>query len=221
MHEPNPLPENLPFPERRRIVRRHTNGIRHHSGRRRLIYSLWAAVIVLFVLLLLAAVKLSLYAKEVYDLTLLQAKQERELEHLRPRVAQLEQELAELVKHRLPGLYPLEFDKLIPIDKQYVQHIIFTRIGKEEDRNYEFKLTLKNGDLTAVHPIVRVIFFDHLGIQLASATVGVDDKGVPTLDVLERSEVRSYVQVVRLPAGKEARYFSVETDLPEYQKPRT
>ncbi|GAB6066921.1 hypothetical protein JCM13664_02390 [Methylothermus subterraneus] len=214
---------NFPLEERRRRVRRQSNGVgRHHyHSRRRLVYGLWAALAILFLLLLVTAIKLSLYAKEVNDLTLLQAKQERELERLRPRLAQLERELAELVKQRLPGLYPLEFDKVIPIDKEYVQHILFTRIGKAEDRNYEFKLTLRNGDLTAVHPIVRVMFFDHLGIQVASAAVGVDDKGVPTLDVLERGEVRSYVQVISLPSGKEAKYFRIETDLPAYQKPRT
>ncbi|MFN3920039.1 MAG: hypothetical protein ACK4JF_07090 [Methylohalobius sp.] len=206
--------------ERRRRVRRQSNGVKHYHHRhyKKLIFGLWTAVAVLFLLLLFTSIKLSLYAKELYDLTLLQARQERELEHLRPQLKQLEQELAELVKKRLPGLHPLEFDKVIPIDEQYIQHIIFTRVGKEEDRNYEFKLTLRNGDLTAVHPIVKVMFFDHLGIQVASSTVGVDEKGVPTLDVLERGEVRSYTQAISLPAGKEAKYFSIETDLPVYQK---
>ncbi len=207
--------------ERRRRVRRQSNGVKHYHHRhyKKLIIGLWTAVAVLFLLLLFTSIKLSLYAKELYDLTLLQAKQERELEQLRPQLEQLEQELAELVKKRLPGLYPLEFDKVIPIDKQYVQHIIFTRVGKEEDRNYEFKLTLRNSELTAAHPIIRVTFFDHLGIQVASSTVGVDEKGAPTLDVLERGEVRSYTQAISLPAGKEAKYFSIETDLPVYQKP--
>ncbi len=213
--------ENSPMPERRRRVRRQTNGARHyHHSRNNLIYGLWAAVSILFLLLLLTAIKLSLYAKEVNDLNLLQARQERELKRLRPQLAQLEEELAELVKQRLPGLYPLEFDKVIPIEKQYIHHIIFTLIGKEEDRNYEFKLTLRNGGLTAVHPIVKVIFFDHLGIQVAGSMIGVDENRMPTLDVLERGEVRSYTQAINLPAGKEAKYFTVETDLPEYQKLR-
>lgn len=205
--------------ERRRRIRRQSNGVRHyHHSHRRLISSLWIAVGGLFLLLLVTAIKLSLYAKEVNDLSVIAAKQERELERLRLQLAQLEKELAELVRQRLPGLHLLEFDKVIPLDQQYVQHILFTRIGKETERNYEFKLTLRNGELTAVHPIVRVIFFDHLGLQVASSTVGVDDKGMPTLDVLERGEVRSYVQAISLPAGKEAKYFTVETDLPEYQK---
>ncbi len=207
--------------ERRRRIRRQSNGVRHHHhSHRRLIYSLWIAVGSLFLLLLVTAIKLSLYAKEVNDLSVIAAKQERELERLRPQLAQLEKELAELVRQRLPGLHPLEFDKVIPLDQQYVQHILFTRIGKETERNYEFKLTLRNSELTAVHPIVRVMFFDHLGLQVASSTVGVDGKGMPTLDVLERGEVRSYVQAISLPAGKEAKYFTVEIDLPEYQKLR-
>lgn len=211
--------EHSQLPERRRQVRRQTNGARrYYHSRKNLIYGLWAAVSILFLLLLLTAVKLSLYAKELNDLNLLQAKQERELERLRPQLVQLEKELAELVKKRLPGLYPLEFDKVIPIEEQYIQNIVFTLIGKEENRNYEFKLTLRNGGLTAVHPIVKVIFFDHLGIQVAASSIGVDEKGMPTLDVLERGEMRSYTQVISLSAGREAKYFTVETDLPEYQK---
>lgn len=214
-----PALEHSLSPERRRRVRRQTNGARHyHHSRKNLIYGLWVTVGVLFLLLLFTAIKLSLYAKEVNDLNLLQAKQERELARLRPQLLQLEEALAELVKQRLPGLYPLEFDKVIPIEKQYIHNIIFTLIGKEEDRNYEFKLTLKNSGLTPVHPIVKVIFFDHLGIQVADSMIGVDEKGVPTLDVMERGGVRSYTQAIRLRPGKEAKYFAVESDLPEYQK---
>lgn len=211
-----------PLVERRKRVRRQSNGLRHYHRHhhQKLVVGLGAAVVALFLLLLFTALKLSLYAKEANDLSLISARQERELKRLRPQLEQLEKELAELVRKRLPGLYLLELDKLIPIEKGYIQHILFTRIGKEEDRSYEFKLTLRNSDLTAVHPIVRVMFFDHLGIQVASSAIGVDEKGMPTLDVLERGEVRSYVQAIRLPEGREAKYFGIETDLPEYQKLR-
>ncbi len=211
-----------PRPERRRKVRRKSNGVHRHSRRHytRTIYILAASLAVLFLSLLIVLIRLSMYAKEVHDLTVLQHKQEQELETLRPKVASLEAEIAELVKGRLPGLKPLEFDKVIPIDKQYVRNIIFTLIGTEEDRSYEYKLTLKNNNLTAVHPIVRVIFFDHLGIQMGHSTIGVDEDNVPTLDVLERGEVRSYTKVVSLPDGRQPRYFKIEVDLPEYQKPK-
>ncbi len=206
--------------ERRYRVRRQSNGVHRHSRRRslRTIYILSALVLVLFLLLLVVSIRLSLYAKEVHDLTVLQHKQELELESLRPKVASLEAEIAELVQGRLPGLKPLQFDKVIPIKKKYVRNIIFTLIGTESDHRYEYKLTLKNDGLTGVHPIVRVIFFDHLGIQLGDSTIGVDKDNVPTLDILERGEVRSYTKVVQLPDGKQPRYFKVEVDLPEYQK---
>ncbi len=206
--------------ERRHRVRRHANDTHRHSRRRylRIIYLLGALVSVLFLLLLVVSIRLSLYAKDVHDLTVLQHKQELELESLRPKVAALEAEIADLVRGRLPGLKPLEFDKVIPIEKKYVRNIIFTLIGTESDHRYEYKLTLKNDGLTGVHPIVRVIFFDHLGIQLGDSTIGVDKDNVPTLDILERGEVRSYTKVVQLPDGKQPRYFKVEVDLPEYQK---
>lgn len=206
--------------ERRRRVRRQSNGVHRHSRRHylRTIYILGATAFILFLLLLMVSIRLSLYAKEVHDLTVLQHKQEQELALLRPKVASLEAEIAELVQGRLPGLKPLEFDKVIPVKKKYVRNIIFTLIGTEDDHSYEYKLTLKNDGLTAVHPIVRVIFFDHLGIQMGYSTIGVDEDNVPTLDVLERGEVRSYTKVVNLPNGRQPRYFKIEVDLPEYQK---
>ena len=208
--------------ERRRRARRQSPDTHRHSRRRhlRVIYLLGALSSILFLLLLAVSIRLSLYAKEVHDLTVLQHKQELELQTLRPKVARLEAEVADLVQGRLPGLKPLEFDKVIPIDKKYVRNVIFTLIGTEDDHRYEYKLTLKNDGLTGVHPIVRVIFFDHLGIQLGDSTIGVDRDNVPTLDILERGEVRSYNKVVQLPDGKQPRYFKIEVDLPEYQKPK-
>lgn len=211
------------FVERRRTARRKTNGAhsysRHsHQHRTRLIYVLALICGGLFILTLIVSVKLSLYAKEINEITILQQKQERELASLRPEVERLREEISELVMRRLPGLHPLMFDRVIAIDKRYVRNIIFTLIGKEEDRQYEYKLTLKNNGLTSVHPIVEILFFDELGIQVASSVIGVDDAGVPTLEVLERGEVRSYTRTIGLAEGRNAKYFMVHVDLPEYQK---
>ncbi len=174
---------------------------------------------ILFFAFLFVAIKLSLYAKELNEVTILQHQQERELQKLRPMVARLEKEIADLVEERIPGLHPLVFDEVISVDQQYVRNIIFTLIGTEEDRRYEYKLTLKNNGLTAVHPIVKILFFDQLGIQVANSTIGVDESGDPTLDVLERGEVRSYTKVIDLSDdGHQAHYFMVMVDLPDYQK---
>ncbi len=182
-------------------------------------YLLIALWLLTFLALLGVSLKLSLTAKELYQTTVLQRKQAQELARLRPRVSALEAQLDELVHGRLPGLRPLEFDKVIPVDKDYVRNILFTQTGKPGDYRYEYKLTLKNDGLTAVHPIVRVLFFDRAGIQVASSSIGVDRDGQPTLDVLERGEVRSYDQEVPSLRGKEARYFRVEVSLPDYQRP--
>ncbi len=208
-------------PERRTGRRRKSNG-RHshysHHHRTRAIYGLGILSVFLFLAFLFVSIKLSLYAKDLNDVTVLFHRQERELQKLRPMVARLEKEIAELVQQRLPGLHPLVFDQLISIDQQYVRNIIFTLIGKEENRQYEYKLTVKNNGLTAVHPIVKILFFDQLGIQVAHSVIGVDERGDPTLDVLERGEVRSYTQVIDLSNGHQAHYFMVMVDLPDYQK---
>ena len=211
------------FIERRKSARRKTNGVhsysRHsHQHRTRLIWVLALISGGMFILTMIVSVKLSLYAKELNEITILQHKQERELAGLRPEVERLREEVSELVMRRLPGLHPLIFDRVITIDKRYVRNIMFTLIGKEEDRQYEYKLTLKNNGLTSVHPIVEILFFDELGIQVASSVIGVDDAGVPTLDVLERGEVRSYTRTIGLAKGRNAKYFMVHVDLPEYQK---
>ncbi len=218
-----PYSSDPEFVERRRTARRTSNGghtySRHsHHYRTHLIYGLGTLSGILFLGLLIVAIKLSLYAKELNDVTILQHKQERELANLRPTVTRLENEVAELVQGRLPGLYPLVFDQVIAVEKQYVRNIIFTLIGKQADRRYEYKLTLKNNSLTAVHPIVRILFFDQLGIQVASSVIGVDETGDPTLDVLERGEVRSYTKTIDLSEDQKALYFLVDVDLPDYQK---
>ncbi len=200
---------------RRRESRRSTHS---HRKRTKLIYGLWTAVGLLFLTLLFVSIKLSMYAKEVTELNMIEKKQSRELEQMRPKLDQLKKEIDDLVMGRLPSLHRLEFDKVIPIQEQYVRNIIFTLIGREQDRNYEYKLTLKNDTLTAIHPIVKILFFDRLGIQVGSSSIGLDEHGLPTLEVLERGEVRSYSSVVKLSDGRRAEYFMVQVDLPEYQK---
>ncbi|BCX89572.1 cell division protein DivIC [Methylomarinovum tepidoasis] len=208
----------MPAPPRSSRRRNH-NGYHGRRFRARTVYILITAWLLTFLLLLGVSIKLSMTAKELYQTTVLQRKQAQELALLHPQVTALQQQLDALVRGRLPGLHPLEFDKIIPIDKDYVRNILFTQTGKPGDYRYEYKLTLKNSGLTAVHPIVRIIFFDRSGIQVASSTIGVDETGLPTLDVLERGEVRSYNQAVPSLTGKEAKYFRVEVDLPDYQRP--
>ena len=209
------------LPERRSGGRRKSNGRRAHYSRNhrsRVVYGLGTLAAILFFAFLFVSIKLSLYAKELNDITILNHRQERELKELRPMVERLEKQVADLVQQRIPGLHPLVFDQLISIDQQYVRNIIFTLIGKEENRQYEYKLTMKNNGLTAVHPIVKILFFDQLGIQVANSVIGVDEHGDPTLDVLERGEVRSYTKTIDLSDGHQARYFMVMVDLPDYQK---
>ncbi len=201
--------------DRVRVSRRSSHS---HRKRTKLIYGLWTTVGILFLLLLFVSVKLSMYAKEVTELNMIEKKQSRELEQMRPKLDQLKKEIDELVMGRLPSLHKLEFDKVIPIKEKYVRNIIFTLIGHEQDRNYEYKMTLKNDTLTAIHPIVKILFFDRLGIQVGSSSIGLDENGMPTLDVLDRGEVRSYTSVVKLSDGRRAEYFMIQVDLPEYQK---
>lgn len=198
--------------------RNHSHNHRSSRRKNRMILGLWITVALLFLILLFVSVKLSMYAKEINELNIIENKQSRELAQIRPKLDQMRSQIDELVMGRLPSLHKLEFDKVIPINEKYVRNIIFTLIGKEEDLNYEYKITLKNDGLTAIHPIVKILFFDHLGIQVGSSVIGLDSNGLPTLDVLDRGEARSYTAQVNLSTGNRAQYFLIQMDLPEYQK---
>jgi len=163
----------------------------------------------LFALALALAVKLTMYGREITDLTVLGRKQAQKLALLEPKLVEMEEEIAALVESRLPHLTVLGFDKVLPVDKRYVKNIAFTLAGKGGKKRYEYKMVMDNRGLVSVHPYVQIIFFDKVGIQVGMSELGVDSDGMPTLDMLERGEIRSHVSQVRLTDNIEPKYFTV------------
>ena len=163
----------------------------------------------LFALALALAVKLTMYGREINDLTVLGRKQAQKLALLEPKLVEMEEEIAALVESRLPHLTVLGFDKVLPVDKRYVKNIAFTLAGKGGKKRYEYKMVMDNRGLVSVHPYVQIIFFDKVGIQVGMSELGVDSDGMPTLDMLERGEIRSHVSQVRLTDNIEPKYFTV------------
>ncbi|MEE9395773.1 MAG: hypothetical protein V3V31_02050 [Methylococcales bacterium] len=163
----------------------------------------------LFLLALALGVKVAMNGREVTDLTVLQRKQAQKLAILEPKLAEMEEEIAALVQSRLPHLTALGFDKVLPVDKKYVKNIAFTLAGKGGKKRYEYKMVMDNRSLVSVHPHVQIIFFDKVGIQVGMSELGVDTDGMPTLDVLERGEIRSHVSQVKLTDNTDPQYFAV------------
>jgi cell division protein FtsB len=180
------------------------------SSRMRLIFILSIALIVETVALLFLFIRLTISEKENLDLTVVERKQALELEALKPEVEKLRAEIAALTTSRLPNLNKLEFDKVIPLDMDYVKNIVFTVAGKNSDKHYEYKIVMHNSGLSLIHPEVDILFFDRVGIQVGLSKIGFHQDGTPNLDMLERGEVRSFSLSVELADDANPEYFRIK-----------
>lgn len=185
----------------------HRSRHRRSRARTRLIIILSAALLAMFIAVLVLGVKLTTCGRQVIDLTVLERKQARQLAELEPKIAEFEQEIAQLVESRLPNLRPLEFDKVFHIGEAYVKNIVFTITRKDGIRYYEYKMLMDNQDFVPVPPHVQILLFDRDGIQIGFSELGVDKDGVPTADILERGEIRSHVAQFVLTEDMEPDYF--------------
>ena len=191
---------------------RSTHRSRHNSRSRRrtlIIIALSIASFSMFIALLVLSVKLNDSRRELADVSFLERKQARELERLRPRVAELEQEVSALVESRLPHLTQLEFDKVFPVDQEYVKNIVFSLAGKGGIRNYEYKLVMENRAFHSIQPHVQVLIFDRNGIQIGLSELGVNEDGKFTQPMLEHEEIRSHVDEIVLSEDATPEYFMV------------
>ena len=191
---------------------RSTHRSRHNSRSRRrtlIIIALSIASFSMFIALLVLSVKLNDSRRELADVSFIERKQARELERLRPRVAELEQEVSALVESRLPHLTQLEFDKVFPVDQEYVKNIVFSLAGKGGIRNYEYKLVMENRAFHSIQPHVQVLIFDRNGIQIGLSELGVNEDGKFTQPMLEHEEIRSHVDEIVLSEDATPEYFMV------------
>ncbi len=150
--------------------------------------------------------------REITQLTIANVKQGRELNQLRPQVEEQEKQITELVQNRLPTLQSIEFDKVTPLEHEYLKNIVFTLTGKAHVNRYEFRMTAFNRGLNLIHPEFKIIFFNHLGIQVKELQLGIDKNGDPVLEPLEPSESRSFSSSIKLSSNDEQpKYFKIKT----------
>jgi hypothetical protein len=180
---------------------------RRRSSRTRLILILGLSLVLETVLLVMAFARMSFAEKENAELVLAERKQAEELQILRPQVQKLQEDIAALTQSRLPDLQRLEFDKVIALDQGYVKNIVFTIAGKGDQNHYEYKIVMHNETLNLIHPQVDILFFDRIGIQVGLARIGVQKDGTPTLDMMDRGEIRSFAAAIELTDNVKPEYF--------------
>lgn len=195
---------------------RHYQRKRQTRSVKRLVAGLSVGCALLFFLTLFLGIQLGIAARETNYLTVIERKQARELEAMRPELDQLKAEVAELVKSRIPNLNPLKFDEVITVEEGYVRNIVFTLAKKNDVKQYEYKMVMDNRGLTAVHPDIKLLFFNHIGIQVGGSEIGVDKDGEPTLEVLERGEIRTRSSVVELSEEADPSYFLIRIVKPKF-----
>jgi hypothetical protein len=113
-----------------------------------------------------------------------------------------------LVQGRIPGLLPVTYDETIPTDNEYIRNIIFTLVKNGKKETYEYRLVMHNGTLSVIHPMVEILLFNDIGIQIGLAQVEHANASTGTgRSALDPGEVRSYTAAIELIRNEEPRYF--------------
>ncbi len=180
------------------------------SPKTKMIIALCVALALESFFLLVSYIRMSMIETENLELNLSERKQTQELDILRPQSQKLRADIEALSQSRLPDLTPLEFDKVLAMDQDYVKNIVFTVSGKGSEKAYEYKIVMHNGTLNMIHPQVDILFFDPLGIQVGISRLGVQNDGTPTLEVMDRGEIRSFSSQIQLSDTAKPSYFRLK-----------
>ena len=120
----------------------------------------------------------------------------------------LRNEMDTLVQNRIPGLLPLKYDEVINIDDKYIRNIIFTLVKNGKKRNYEYRMVIHNDTLSVIRPIVEILLFNNIGIQVGATQVEyMDASSGAERPALDPGEVRSYSSSIDLIRDEEPSYF--------------
>ena len=144
---------------------------------------------------------------------------QQQLQDLQPKLTELRNQLQMAVQGRVPGLRPLEYDVVLPLQGDRIaRNVVFNRTGQEGDWRYEFKLVLENNSLYVVWPRVRLYLFDQRGIQVGLAQLG-DLAQLEASQSLGPGEVRSVSGDIEITLSGEPAYFMVESLEPTEKRP--
>jgi hypothetical protein len=168
-----------------------------HSSSRRWIYGLLIALVIESIILASALIwgtKLQEESKEhlVKEKELLQEVKDIKTE-LEKEISKFNKFKSEQVKMFPPNLLPLEYNKVLEINNEYVKSGIFMVAGKKDKKYLEFKLILQNTTQDNILPKFEVWFYNTAGNKLGLTQLGYHkDEPAPAREILEKGEIRAY-----------------------------
>ncbi len=113
-----------------------------------------------------------------------------------------------LVQGRIPGLLPLTYDETISIHNEHIRNITFTLVNNGKQETYEYRLVMHNETLSVIHPMVEILLFNDIGVQIGLAQVEHANGSTGTgRSALDPGEVRSYTAAINPIRNEEPRYF--------------
>lgn len=213
---PASAPPDIPRPpvhsgSRRRVRTRER--IRYSRPR-----SLWIGIL-LFLIGIETAVLLAIHANinmektEQQTLNATLKNGDKEIKELNAQVVEMTELIAKQVYARLPGLRPLAFDRVIPIDAGQVKNIMFTQSGIGDEQSTEYRVVLYNPGSATTRAHMEIMLFNQAGVQSGRADVGGNELG-PAPIVLDPGEIRSYSDKIGLETGQNAPFYFMLRERP-------
>lgn len=134
--------------------------------------------------------------------------QREQISQLQVHIETLSAEKSSLVAGRIPGLRPFVINEVEKDVSQYVESILLTSKGNGGHHNYV--AILHNQSNEDVTPIVDILLFDELGIQVARAGVTSDETPQLSRDAkLQPGESRSYTGKLKVRDDSVPKYLLV------------
>lgn len=193
----DPVSSRSPSRERSQHVGDHRS--RSWSRRSKLLFLLMLTLVLIdFFTALLLGTQVYTLDRQNQTLRSSLAQAEEELLRVAPELQKLRVDLDELIRGKLPRLRKLEYDRVLPLDDQYLKNITFTEIMNRGSQGHEYKLVVQNNTNAPLWPEVQLLIFNELGIQVGSAEIGTGQPNALKAGSLGVGEVRSYTASMNL-----------------------
>jgi len=165
--------------------------------------TLGVTLLVLMVVSIYSASKISSLSGEKMDLERKLVTAEQEINTLNPKLEKTRTELNDLVQSRFPNLQPLTINNMLEINEGLIKQVVFTKIKQGKQDIYKYLVVVENAAIKKINPSFRVLLFDEFGVHVGSADV-VDKR------VLEAGESRDYTAELELLFETTPKHFYIE-----------